>query len=87
MIKAGVAAILFAVSALAAAQDVTPAIDPGLAGTAANRESLEVDAARAHRSGRTATLRGHRADRSAPTRTRIERRAMRRAHRRATRGW
>lgn len=82
------AALLFAVSSPAAAQDVTPAIDPGLAGTAAaNREALDREAARS--GGGRSQARSTSARRSKyVARPRAKRyRSLRRAHRRARRGW
>jgi hypothetical protein len=72
---------LLLLAAPVAAQDVTPAIDPGMAGiAAANREALEQEAARSGDPVTRAGRRGYRARRM--TARQAERRAVRRAARR-----
>lgn len=80
--------LLLCVAAPVAAQDVTPAIDPGLAGiAAANRGALEQEAARASGRQRTQKTYARRSGARFSRQTVQERRALRRARHRAARGW
>jgi hypothetical protein len=82
------AALLVAFAAPATAQDIGPAIDPGLAATAAaNREALELDAARRGGRQRAEGVQTRRGGARLGRRAVEQRRALRRARRRAAMGW